>query len=276
MPLFHKLPLEDSRERGPLPRFGGDDRERPADDAAAEAFDTLQGARHAPRRWGLSAEAIGTWGERLYAFWHRWRGCFKTCTRATSGRAYDALRGPLPMDGARNFANMARHMTGDDGQALPHCMSIAPWSGPAVCEQMPAEITAPPALAHGSPLLREESAEEKAGRHNAGASRQSHGRRGQVDVCRVDTCLPSAKDGLGARGDGALCVPEAWLGAAFAQPRPARGLPPARTCATKSPLGVKMVKRVQATGVPCDLLACDALSGRDSPLRADLAADNVP
>ena len=65
MTLFHKLPREDSRERVPLPRFGGDDRERPADDAATEAFDSLQGALHDPRRWGLSAEAIGTLGERL-------------------------------------------------------------------------------------------------------------------------------------------------------------------------------------------------------------------
>jgi methylaspartate ammonia-lyase len=52
MTLFHKLTLEDGRERVPLLRFGGDDRERPADDAAAEAFDSLPGALHDPRRWG--------------------------------------------------------------------------------------------------------------------------------------------------------------------------------------------------------------------------------
>jgi SRSO17 transposase len=275
MTWFHKLPLEGSRERVPLPRCGGDDRERPADDAAAEAFDSWQGALHDPRRWGLSAEAIGTLGERLYAFWHRCRGCFKTCTRDTSGRAYDSLRGQWTMDGERNFANMARNMTGDDGQALQHCMSISPWSGPAVCEQRQAASTAPPALAHGSTLILEESADEQAGRHNAGASRQDHGRRGQVDVCRVDTCLPYAKDGLWAMVDGELFLPAEWCGAAFAQPRHARGMPPDRTLETKSQLGLKMVKRVQAKGVPCDLLACDALYGRDSQLRADWAAENV-
>ena len=36
-----------------------------------------------------------------------------------------------------------------------------------------------------------------------------------------------------------------------------------------------MVKRVKAKGVPFDLLACDALYGRDSQFRADLAADHV-
>ena len=36
-----------------------------------------------------------------------------------------------------------------------------------------------------------------------------------------------------------------------------------------------MVKRVKAKGVPFDLLACDALYGRDRQFRADLAADHV-
>lgn len=189
MESCHKLTLEDSRDRGPLPWFGGDDRERPADDAAAEAFDSLKGALHDPRRWGLSSEAIGTLGERLYEFWQRFRGCFKTSTRDSSGRAYAYLRGQLTMDGERNFANMARNMTGDDGQALQHCMSNSPWSGPVVCRQIQAEITATPALAQGSTLIVDESADEKAGTHNAGASRQYNGRMGKVDVCRVDTCL---------------------------------------------------------------------------------------
>ena len=65
MESCHTLPLEDGHDREPLPGFGGDDQERPADDAAAEAFDSVQGVRHAPPRWGLSSEAIGTLGERL-------------------------------------------------------------------------------------------------------------------------------------------------------------------------------------------------------------------
>src|SRR5215468_7735377 len=275
MTLFHQLTLEDGRDRVPLPRFGGDDREQPADDAAAEAFDSLQGALHDPRRWGLSAEAIGTLGERLYAFWHRFRGCFKTCTRDTSGRAYDYLRGQLTMDGERNFANIARHMTGDDGQALQHFMATSPWSGPAVFDQIQAEIMATPALASGSTLILDESADEKAGTHNAGASRQYNGRLGKVDVCRVDTCLTYANNGLWAMVDGELFLPAEWFGAAFAQTRHELGIPSDRTFETKMALGLKMVKRVKAKGVPFDLLACDALYGRDSQFRADLAAEDV-
>jgi SRSO17 transposase len=258
MTWFHKSTLEDGHERVPLLRCGGDDRERPADAAAAEALDRLPGALHDPRRWGLSAEAIGTLGERLYAFWHRFRGCCKTGTRDTSGRAYDYLRGPLTRDGERNFAHRARHLTGDDGQALQHCMSPSPWSGPAVFEQMPAEIMATPALASGSTWILEESADAKAGLHHAGASRQYNGRLGQVDVCRVDTCLTYASDGLGAMVDGEWFLPEAWFGAAFAQTRHELGMPSDRTFETKSQWGLKRVKRGKAKGVPFALWACDA------------------
>ena len=76
------------------------------------------------------------------------------------------------MDGERNFANMARNMTGDDGQALQHFMSNSPWAGQAVCGQIQAEIKATAVLAQGSTLILDESADEKAGTHKAGAARQ--------------------------------------------------------------------------------------------------------
>ena len=84
---------------------------------------------------------------------------------------------------------MDRTLHGGDGQALQHFMSNSPWSGPAVFDQMQAEIKATPALAHGSTLMLDASADEKAGTHHAGASRPYNGRLGKVDVCRVDTCL---------------------------------------------------------------------------------------
>jgi len=230
---------------------------------------------HDPSRWGLSAEAISTVGERLYEFWLRFRDCFTTRTRDTSANAYNYLRGQLTMDNERNFANMARNMTGDDGQALQHFMSNSPWAGQAVFGQMQAEIKATAALVQGSTLMLDERADEKAGTHNAGASRQYNGRMGKVDLCRVDTCLTYANGGLWAMVDGELFLPEEWFGEAFAQTRHELGIPPERTFETKIALGVKMVKRVKAKGVPFDLLACDALYGRDSQFRADLAADHV-
>jgi SRSO17 transposase len=277
MASCHKLTLEDSHDRGPLPWFGGDNRERPADDTAAEVLHSLQGALHDPQRWGLSSQAIGTLGERLYEFWQRFRGCFKTSTRDTSGHAYTYLRGQLTMDGERNFANMARHMTRDDGQALQHFVSNSPWSGPEVFRQIQAEITATPALAQGSTLILDESADEKAGTHNVGASRQYNGRLGKVDVCRVDTCLTyaNATVGLWTMVDGELFLPEEWFGPDLAQRRKELGIPAERTFETKIALGLKMVKRAKAQGLPFELLACDALYGRDNQFRADLDMEGV-
>ena len=272
-----KWPLEDSCDRGPLPWCGGDARERPAADAAAEAFDSVQGALHDAQRWGLSAEAIGTLGARLYAFGQRFHGCFKTSTRDTSGHAYTYLRGQLTLDGARHVANMARNMTGDDGQALPHFMSHAPWSGPGGFRRMQAEITATPALAQGRTLILDESADEKAGTPNAGASRPYNGRIGKVEVCRVATCLPyaNATVRLWTMVDGDLFLPAEWFGPACAQRRQEWGIPEERTVETKIALGLKRVKRAKAQGLPFARLAGDALYGRDSHCRADVGMEGV-
>ncbi len=267
--------LEESPAGTGLQRFVGHGRERPAQAGTAEAYESYELPLHAPRRWGLSAEAVAHLGDRLSQFWLRFRGSFTTRTRDTSAHAYDYLRAQLTMDTERNFANIDRTLHGGDGQALQHFMSNSPWSGQVVFSQIQAELKAIPALAHGSTLILDESADEKAGTHNAGASRQYNGRMGKVDVCRVDTCLTYANGGLWAMVDGELFLPEEWFGAAFAQRRTALGIPAERRFATKIQLGLKMVKRVKAHGLPFALLACDALYGRDSQLRADVDAAAV-
>ena len=170
-----------------LQRVVGNGRDRPAQTGTAEAYESSEPALHAPQRWGLSAEAVAHLGDRLAQFWLRFRGSFTTRTRETSEHAYASLRAQLTMDTERNFANMDRTRHGGDGQALQHCMSNSPWSGQVVFSQIQAEIKAIPALAQGSTLMLDESADEKAGTHHAGASRQYNGRMGKGDVCRVDT-----------------------------------------------------------------------------------------
>jgi SRSO17 transposase len=53
------------------------------------------------------------------------------------------------------------------------------------------------------------------------------------------------------------------------------GIPEERTFATTIALGLKMVRRAKAHGVPFELLACDALYGRDHHFRADLDTEGV-
>ena len=274
-PPWDTLPLEQRSAGSPQRQCVGQDGEQPADNERAEAAASCVWDLQAPSRGGLSAEATATVGARRDEFGLRLRDCFKTRTRDTSANADDYLRGPLTMDNERHFAHRARHMPGDDGPALQHLLSNSPWAGHASCGQMPAESKATAVLAQGSTLMREESAAEQAGTHHAGASRPYHGRRGQVDVCRVDTGLTEAHGGLAARVDGALCVPAEWCGAALAQRRPELGIPAERRLETPLQWGLQRGKRVKAHGLPFALLACDALYGRDSPLRAEVDAAGV-
>ena len=146
-----------------------------------------------------------------------------------------------------------------------------------VFRQIQAEIKATPAVAVGSTLILDESADEKAGQHSAGASRQRNGRLGKVDLCRVDTCLSyyNAEAGLWALVDGELFLPQEWFGEDFADLWQELGIPEERCFETKIDLGLKMIKRAKANGLPFDLLACDAFYGRASQFRAALAAENV-
>jgi SRSO17 transposase len=232
---------------------------------------------YVPYRWGLLPEAIAGLGDRLYQFWLRFRGCFKTRTRDTSQNAYDYLRAQLTMETERNFANINRTLNDGDGQALEHFMAHSPWSGQAVFQQIQAEIKATPVLAQGSLLILDESADEKAGTHNAGASRQYNGRMGKVDVCRVDTglALANLRAGLWTLVDGELFLREEWFGKEFSDKRQELGIPPDRQFETKLELGLKMVKRAKANGLPFERLACDTLYGRDHHFRANLNLENV-
>src|SRR5512145_21837 len=134
--------LEESLAGTGWRRFSEHGRERPAPDEPAEASACGEPALQAPRRWGLSAEAVAHLGERLSQFWRRFRGCFTTRTRDTSTHAYDYMRAQLTMDTERNFANMDRTLHGGDGQALQHFISNSPWSGQGGVNQMQAELKA--------------------------------------------------------------------------------------------------------------------------------------
>src|SRR2546428_13406624 len=106
MPPWDTLPLEQSPAAATQRRFVGQCGERPAENERAEAAESGVWDLYAPSRWGLSAEAISTVGARLYEFWLRFRGCFKTSTRDTSGGANAYLVGHLPLAGARGLATM--------------------------------------------------------------------------------------------------------------------------------------------------------------------------
>ena len=216
-------------------------------------------------------------GDNLLAHWERFRPCFRTCTRDPSPHAYTYLRGQLTMEDARNYANIERRLTGGDGQGLQQFMSDSPWAGQAVLRQVQAEVKAHPVLQSGGVLILDESADEKAGLHSAGAARQHNGRLGKVAVSQVSTCLAYAHPASGTWTlvDGELFLPEDWFSPEFAARRKAAGIPAEREFETKPQLGLKMIQRARAQGLPFDWVACDDLYGRGRAFRATLDARQV-
>ena len=223
-------------------------------------------------RWGLCEEAVASLGDDLYTFWEGYRSCLVTKTRDTSEQAYVHMRGQLTMDGQRNFAHIDERITGCDGQAMQHFMSNSPWSSRSVFEQLQKEISQTDGVQAGSVVILDESADEKAGKQSAGSARQHNGRLGKIGLCQVATCLGYANDSIGLWTllDGELFLPEAWFGADHSQLRDDLGIPESRAFATKLELGLRMIARVQAAGVPFERVACDELYGRSNDFRKTL------
>lgn len=230
-----------------------------------------------PERWGLPLAAIRGLADDLRSFWSGIRHRFKTRTRDTSEHAFTYWRGQLTMEDNRNFANIERRLTGGDGQGLQQFMTDSPWQSWGVYQHLQADIRLHPTLQTGGLLILDETADEKAGAHSAGASRQRNGRLGKIDLCQVATCLTYAHPASGTwvLVDGELFLPEAWFTPAWADLRQAADVPAERTFATKPALGLAMILRAQANGLPFDQVACDDLYGRNRAFRATLATAGI-
>lgn len=191
------------------------------------------------------------------------------------------MRGQLTMESDRNFAGIANSMEKADGQAMQHFMSNSPWSGAGVFEQIQEEVRKTPELQHGSLLILDESADEKAGGQSVGTSRQYNGRMGKVDECQVAVVLGYANLKvqpwpLWALVDAEIFLPEDWFGDAYAQLRKKVGVPEERKAfETKPDLGLKMIRRAKAEGMPFEAVLCDDLYGRSHKFRAELDGDGV-
>jgi SRSO17 transposase len=218
-------------------------------------------------------DAVEQLADELDTFWQRYRSHFRTRTRDTSECAHTFWRGQLTMEDQRNFANMDRRLNLGDGQSLHHFMSESPWTTPPVYQQIQQDIRDEPRLSTGGMIILDESADAKAGDHSAGAARQHNGRLGKIELSQVATCLAYAHPATGtwALVDGELFLPECWFTREYAARRVEVGLPPERTFATKPALGLAMIQRAQANGLPFETVACDELYGRNRNLRAKLA-----
>jgi SRSO17 transposase len=222
-------------------------------------------------------QAVQRLGDDLWAFWERFRSRFRTRTRDTSENAYWYWRGQLTMEDARNFTNIERRLTNGDGQALQQFMSDSPWSKQGVCDQIQDEIAAHPALQGSGLLILDESSDETAGEEQAGAGRQHNGRLGKVELSVTTVGLTYAHPATGTWVliDGELFLQERWFTADYGERRKAVGLPPERRFASKPDLGLQMIWRAQARGLPFEWVACDDLYGKSQAFRVALDTAHI-
>jgi SRSO17 transposase len=178
------------------------------------------------------------------------------------------------MGSKRTMTNIARK-TGVSSQNMQHFVSESPWSGAELIGSIRDSISQRGEFQVGSVLVVDESADEKAGDHSAGAGRQHNGRLGKVDMSQVGVFLSLVNGGYHTWIDGELYLPKQWFEADSQERRERAGIPDNRHFQTKLELGLQMIKRAQAEGVPFAAVAFDTLYGRKGWLRDEFDESGI-
>lgn len=232
-------------------------------------MDTNQPITELAQQWGLPLDEIRQLGQRLKRFYDRFRSCMRTKTRDTSEYGLQYVSGLLRMEAGRTMANIGRK-TDVSKQNMHHFMSNSPWSGPTLVTAVQGDVKQHPEFQAGAMLILDESAEEKAGDHSAGAARQHNGRLGKVEMSQVGVFLSLATPRAHTWVDGELYIPERWFGKAYAERREKADIPKDRIFQTKPELGWRIIQRIVANQVPFEAVVMDDLYGRNNVLRQRL------
>lgn len=178
------------------------------------------------------------------------------------------------MEAKRNMANIGRK-NNVSGQNIQHFMSNSSWSGRSLIKAIQDDIKRHPEFQEGAILVVDESSNEKAGGHSAGASRQHNGRLGKVEMSQTGVFASLVKPHVSTWVDGVLFIPERWFGKAYTERREKSELPETLAFTTKPYLAGDMILRLQANGVCFEAVAMDDLYGRNQALRQRLDQSGI-
>jgi SRSO17 transposase len=117
----------------------------------------------------------------------------------------------------------------------------------------------------GAVLVLDETGFLKKGDKSAGVQRQYSGTAGRIENCQVGVFLAYASRYGRTLIDRALYLPDSWV--ADAARRAAAGIPEAVAFATKPKLGLAMLERAHAAGLPFAWVTADSVYGADHTLR---------
>jgi SRSO17 transposase len=114
-------------------------------------------------------------------------------------------------------------------------------------------------------LVLDETGFVKKGTHSVGVQRQYSGTAGRIENCQIGVFLAYASHQGHALIDRALYLPERWAGDATRRAK--AGVPEAVAFTTKPKLGLAMLQRALAAGVPFAWVTGDSVYGSDHRLR---------
>src|SRR6478735_1121810 len=117
----------------------------------------------------------------------------------------------------------------------------------------------------GAVLILDETGFLKKGAKSAGVQRQYSGTAGRIENCQIGVFLAYASRYGQALIDRALYLPESW--ASDRVRRAEAGIPDQVTFATKPELGLVMLARAHAAGLPFAWVTADSVYGADHRLR---------
>jgi len=149
-----------------------------------------------------------------------------------------------------------------DHQSLQHFISNSRWDEEGVINELQRQVSAligDPI--HGSVHL-DESGFLKDGENSVGVKRQYCGRFGKVDNCQVGVFMGYAFWNRRTLIDKRLYLPEDWANDPVR--RRQCGVPPEITFKTKAELGLEMLVKARARGVPFAWVGMDCFYGQQS------------
>jgi len=215
-------------------------------------------------QYNLDVSDLHRKAQALVTFHQQFVQYFKTQTRTVAAHALDYLKGQLLCPSRRNMNHMAKQVTTKNAQALSHFVSQSPWKdepvidaiGKGVVERMAGQAGTLPDPA----LILDESGIPKQGDQSVGVARQYCGALGKVDTCQVGVFLAYSTPTHASLIDRRLYVPEAWVN--DLERCQHAGIPETeRVFRTKAQLGLEMILKAQARGLPFDFVGMDAHYG---------------
>ena len=179
-------------------------------------------------------------------------------------RAAAYLKGLLAPVERKNGWQLAEAAGDPTPDGVQEFLGRVRWDADAVRDDLRAYV-----VAHlgdpGGVLVLDETGFVKKGRKSAGVQRQYSGTAGRIENCQIGVFLAYASRHGRALIDRALYLPEVW--SEDQDRRAEAGIPGEVRFLTKPKLGLAMLERAHAAGVPFAWVTADSVYGADHVLR---------